>query len=45
MQDFLTDLDDDGQITSATPIDMKVMLPDRSTIVIKTKKNVDRIVR
>uniref|UniRef100_A0A6G1S901 Sorting nexin-27 n=1 Tax=Aceria tosichella TaxID=561515 RepID=A0A6G1S901_9ACAR len=39
MQDFLTDLDDDGQITSATPIDMKVMLPDRSTIVIKTKKN------
>lgn len=39
MQDFLTDLDDDGQITSATPVDMKVMLPDKSTIVIKTKKN------
>lgn len=39
MQDFLTDLDEEGQITSATPIDMKVMLPDRSTIVIKTKKN------
>lgn len=39
MQDFLTDLDDEGQITSATPVDMKVMLPDRSTIVIKTKKN------
>lgn len=39
MQDFLTDLDDDGQITSVTPVDMKVMLPDRSTIVIKTKKN------
>jgi len=39
MQDFLTDLDDEGQITSATPVDMKIMLPDRSTIVIKTKKN------
>lgn len=39
MQDFLTDLDDDGRITSITPVDMKVMLPDRSTIVIKTKKN------
>lgn len=39
MQDFLTDLDEEGQITSATPVDMKVMLPDRSTIVIKTKKN------
>lgn len=39
MQDFLTDIDDDGQITIATPVDMKVMLPDRSTIVIKTKKN------
>ena len=39
MQDFLTDFDDDGQITSATPVDMKVMLPDKSTIVIKTKKN------
>lgn len=39
MQEFLTDLDDDGQITSATPVDMKVMLPDRSTIVVKTKKN------
>lgn len=39
MQDFLTDLDDEGQITRATPVDMKVMLPDRSTIVIKTKKN------
>lgn len=39
MQDFLTDLDDDGQVTSATPVDMKVMLPDKSTIVIKTKKN------
>lgn len=39
MQDFLTDLDDEGHITIATPVDMKVMLPDRSTIVIKTKKN------
>lgn len=39
MQDFLTDLDDDGHITSATPVDMKVMLPDKSTVVIKTKKN------
>lgn len=39
MQDFLTDLDDDGQMTNATPVDMKVMLPDRTTIVVKTRKN------
>lgn len=39
MQDFLADLDEEGRITSLTPVDMKIMLPDRSTIVIKTKKN------
>lgn len=39
MQDFLADLNEDGQITSLTPVDMKIMLPDKSTIVIKTKKN------
>lgn len=39
MQDFLTDLDEDGQVTSITPVDMKIMLPDRSTVVIKTRKN------
>lgn len=39
MQDFLTDLDDNSHVTSSTPVDMKIMLPDRSTIIIKTKKN------
>lgn len=39
MQNFLADLDEDGQVTSSTPVDMKILLPDRTTIVIKTKKN------
>lgn len=38
MQDFLTDFDE-GHNASSTPVDLKVMLPDRSTIVVKTKKN------
>lgn len=39
MQDFLADIDEDGHVTSVTPVDMKILLPDKSNVVIKTKKN------
>ncbi|KAH6937559.1 hypothetical protein HPB50_001712 [Hyalomma asiaticum] len=38
MQDFLTDMDDEHG-GSASLVDIKVLLPDRTTIVVKVRKN------
>lgn len=38
MQEFLTDFDDD-QGSSAAVVDLKVMLPDKTTVIVCVKKN------
>ncbi|UYV72054.1 SNX27 [Cordylochernes scorpioides] len=37
MQEFLTDVDDNGG--SSVPVDLKVLLPDRTTVVVNVRKN------